>query len=223
MAPELGQGVYTLSEVARFAEMHPSTVRSWFRGRSDGTGRGPLLRSDFEGAGGDFAVSFLDLVDCYVAGRFRSAGVTMPTVRAAYFELATDLRTSHPFAHGCLYTDGRRILVNVAGRVRDDLLYDAVSKQILFEQLQRVLKRIEYRPDNYLAARWNRARGVLIDPGINFGSPVIKSTGISTVIVARQYLANRRDAKLVADLFDLNESDIENALEFEASIGRIAA
>lgn len=223
MTPDLGTGVYTLSEVARYAELHPSTARSWFRGRSDGAGRGPVLRSDFGVAGKAVVVGFLDLIDAYVVGKFRRAGVSMATVRAAYAELGSDLNTAHPFAHTCLFTDGRRILVDAAGKIHDQVLYDAISKQYFFQHLRDGLERIEYRPDNGLAARWRLAAGVLIDPTLNFGAPVIENTATSTSILARQYLANRRDAKVVADLFDLNECDVRNALEFEARFGRLAA
>ena len=59
----IGEGTYTLAEVSRFTEVHPSTVRTWFKGRPDGTGRGSVFRSDYPPVGSDYAVSFLDMID----------------------------------------------------------------------------------------------------------------------------------------------------------------
>ena len=61
----LGQGTYRLSEVALYAGLPPSTVRAWFKWRSDRMGKGPLFTAEYKSVGGDFAVSFLDLIDAY--------------------------------------------------------------------------------------------------------------------------------------------------------------
>jgi hypothetical protein len=158
----LGQGVYSLSEVARYADLNPSTMRAWFKGRSDGVGRGPVFRSDYSAVNKDFAVSFLDLVDACVAGRFRRAGVKLSIVREAYRLLTDDLKTPHPFAHDLLYTDGRAIIVGVANRVNNPLPYDAISKQILFDDIGSI-RQVDYREADHLAWRWRIAEGVEID------------------------------------------------------------
>ena len=138
--------------------------------------------SDYTRVGHDSAFSFLDLVDSFVVGRFRRAGVKMGVVRAAYSQLKEDLGTSHPFAHSSLYTDGKTIIVQTAEKIRNELFYDAVSKQQFFDELAGGLERIDYRPDTGLAARWRVADGVLIDPELNFGKPVVAQTGTSTSI-----------------------------------------
>ena len=217
--PSLGQGVYSLSEVARYADLNPLTARAWFKGRSDGVGRGPVFRSDYSAVNEDFAVSFLDLVDACVAGRFRRAGVKLSIVREAYRLLTDDLKTPHPFAHDLLYTDGRTIIVGVANRVNNPLLYDAISKQILFDDIGSILSRVDYREADHLAWRWRIAEGVEIDPTVSFGKPVVHDTGIETWVVSRQYFANNRNSALVADLFGIREDDVENAVEFERNHG----
>jgi uncharacterized protein (DUF433 family) len=219
----LGHGAYSLSEVARYAEMSPSTIREWFRGRSDGAGRGPVLASDYAAIGKDYAVSFLDLVDAYVAARFREAGVRMSIVRTAYDVLAADLRTVHPFAHGELYTDGKSVIVAAASKICDRVFYNAISKQLFFDDLKSYLDRIDYRSDTQLARRWRISEGVMIDPKICFGKPTIAGTGTRTAIVARHYLANRRNAVLVGDLFGIGEQDVQNAVQFEESLGKLQA
>lgn len=217
MIPRFGFGVYTLTEAARYADVHPSTARTWFKGRSDQSGRGPVLKSDYDLVDDDFAVSFLDLVDLHVAGRFRKEGVRMLVVRQAYNELAKELRTKHPFAHSRLYTDGKSVIAAAADRVDDAVLYDVVSKQMFFPQLKDHLSRIDYSIQSYLAERWRIAEGVVLDPRRGFGKPVLANTGVSALVVARQYFANAGNAGLVADLFGIGESDVRNAVDFNKS------
>jgi uncharacterized protein (DUF433 family) len=73
-----------------------------------------------------------------------------------------------------------------------------------------------------LAVAWNIADGVTISPGISYGKPVINQTGVTTYVVANQFKANGENAALVAELFDLSESDVVNAVRFENSLKRAA-
>jgi uncharacterized protein (DUF433 family) len=221
--PDFGQGVYSLNEVARYASLHPSTVRAWFKGRSDQVGRGPLFRSDYPLVDDSYAVSFLDLIDACVAGRFRKAGVKLSKLRKAYELLKEDLNTHHPFAHDRLYTDGSNVIVGVEGRLNRNLLYDAVSRQQLFEELRRVLEKVDYQVETHLARQFRIADGVVINPDISLGKPVICGTGTETWVISRQFFANRQNAPLVAELFDISERDVANAVDFERNYSTSAA
>ncbi len=82
--PEPGLAAYSLSEAARYTGLHASRIRAWFKGKEGRDRRQPVFRGDYESRDGDYAISFLDLIDAYVVGQFRSAGVTMPVIRKAY-------------------------------------------------------------------------------------------------------------------------------------------
>jgi uncharacterized protein (DUF433 family) len=209
----LGKGVYQLGEVTRYAGVPASTLRSWFKWRSDREGNGPIFKSDYEAVGRDFAVSFLDLIDAYVARFFRNAGVQPRLIRRAYQILGDELRTKHPFAHTDLCTDGSRIIRKQAEKG----LTDVVSRQTWFAEMRDWLKHIDYDPETRLAARWCISGGVVIDPAISFGKPVVCGTGITTFVLAQQYFANSENAGLVADLYGVAEDDVMNAVTFEAN------
>src|SRR5437868_1402762 len=98
MAHLLGHGIYTFSEAARLTGLRPSRIREWFRRR-------PVFQSDYDPIDGDFAISFLDLVDVFVAGQLREHGVSMQTVRKVYKRMADDLKEIHPFCRKELMTD----------------------------------------------------------------------------------------------------------------------
>jgi uncharacterized protein (DUF433 family) len=85
------------------------------------------------------------------------------------------------------------------------------------------LGRITFATLTRLAEQWGIADGVIINPTINFGKPVVENSGVSTLIVANQYEANKGDAALVARLFRLTESGVRHAVDFERSFSARAA
>lgn len=220
--PVVGLGVYSIAEAARYTSLHSSRVRAWFRGRPGKTPRRPVFRGDFAPVGGDYGISFLDLIDALVMGRFREAGVTMPVIREAYRALSEELATPHPFAHSTLRTDGKNVIVDVAGKIDDRVLNNAITRQLLFGQLRDVLDLIEYKDDNGLAHLWRIAAGVTIDPGVGLGKPVVESTGVHTRVIAGQLAANANDAAIVADLFGLTEEQVWSAAQFETGLRTVA-
>jgi uncharacterized protein (DUF433 family) len=214
----LGQGIYKLSEVSKLTGMYPARVSYWFKHCPENTAHGPIFQSDYQPIENDYAVSFLDLIDVLVASQFRDQyNVPMQIVRCAYNVLQKELKVKHPFCHGDLYTDGRRIFNLAASKIseNDKNLSDVISHQQFFLHIQKQLSHIDYGTISKIAERWRIAQGVVIDPTINIGKPTIENTGILTYIVANQYYANMENASLIADLYDVSEGDIINAVKFE--------
>lgn len=217
----IGQGVYTLAEVSRLTEMHPSTVRTWFKGRLDGTGHGSIFQSDYLAVENDFAVSFLDLIDALIAGQFRGRyNVPMRIVRSAHHLLQKELDTRHPFCHGDLYTDGKHIFRCAADTLGEEKLSDVVSHQQFFLHIKEKLDHIDYNEVTKLANRWRIANGIVVDPSISIGKPTVENTGVTTFVIANQYYANKNNSVLVADLYEISEKDVVNAVEFERRYGQ---
>ena len=213
----LGQGVYKLAEVSKLTGMYPARVSYWFKHRPENIVRGPIFQSDYPPIGNDYAVSFLDLIDVLVASQFRDQyKVTMRIVRNAYNVLKEELG-KHPFCHSDLFTDGKRIFSLAASRIDEGekLLSDVISHQQFFLHIREMLSHIDYGEISKIAERWRIAQGVVIDPAISMGKPIIENTGITTFVVANQYWANKRDTALVADLYEINEKDVHNAVNFE--------
>lgn len=208
MNPSLGYGIYRVMDVARYTQIPYGTVYSWFKTRS-------VFYSDYAAVEGTFTVSFYDLIDALVASEFRGAGVTMRMVRRAHEKLASILDSPHPFCHRDLYTDGRSIIIRAAEELGTPNLQDAVSKQQLFDAIHKHLYRVAYSELTRLATHWNVAPGVVIDPQIAMGHPVIAGTGVTTYVVRGAYHANGRDRALVASLYGLSASQVESAVNFE--------
>jgi len=210
----MGKGVYRLVDAARYAHLPYATLRSWFKGRTDGAGRGAILKSEYQPIDGDFAVSFLDLIEAYVARFFYTENIPTSRIRAVYKKMKREMGVSHPFAHADLCCGDGRIIIE-----SDAALVDALDRQNWFTEMRSYLSHIEYGSITKLADRWNIAEGVVIDPGVGFGKPVVKQTGITTFVLAGQYNANDKNAPLVADLYGVKPSDVVNAVSFESEYG----
>jgi uncharacterized protein (DUF433 family) len=212
----LGQGVYTVAEVSKLTDLHPSRVRSWFRQRSDGSGFGPVFESDYQPVDGDYAVSFLDLIDVLVVGTFRDQfHVPMRVVRRAHRLLQDRLGTKHPFCLSDLYTDGKSIFLLAANQLNEKILSEIVSRQQFFLHIKEKLHHIDYNEISRLARRWRITDGVVVDPAVCMGKPTVAKTGVATYVVANQYYANHKDSGLIADLYGIGEQDVANAVAFE--------
>lgn len=220
--PTLDSGVYRLADVARYTELHANRVRSWFK-MPQADNKTPLFYGDYGIIEHQTAVSFLDMIDVLVAGQFRNEGVSLGIVRKAYASLQKRLACDHPFCHQDLYTDGRSIFVLAASEVGDETLSEIVTRQQFFMQIRDQLMRIDYGKATRIAEKWRIADGVVINPRICTGKPLVESSGITTLVISNCYFANEEDAAIVSELFNVSEAHVLNAVDFERAYGRTSA
>ena len=69
-----------------------------------------------------------------------------------------------------------------------------------------------------MARRWCIADGVVIDPAICLGKPIIGEVGIATSILAAAYHANKNDAEVVADWYNIHSKHVIAAVDFERTL-----
>jgi uncharacterized protein (DUF433 family) len=219
MSDILGRGVYSLRDAAKLTGLKPRRVREWFLGRKAEPDRSRVFQPDFEPIGTVHAISFLDLVDLYVAGHLREHGVSMPTVRKVYAKLRSDYNTPHPFARKELLTDGQSVFVRGIDKAGEEEIYDALTKQKVFpEIILPFLRQIDYDRSSSLATRWHIATGVVVDPGKNFGRPVLERLCIPTYVIAAEYAANGRNLDRVAGWYNLTSDEVLAAVRFETGL-----
>lgn len=209
MTALLGNGIYTFKEASRLTGLRPGRVREWFRRR-------PIFQGDYQPVDGDFAISFHDLVDVFVAGQLREHGISMQVVRKVYQRMATDLAATHPFCRKELLTDGKNVFLQNASGDEEPKLVDVLSRQGVFaEVILPFLKKIDYDKVKLLARRWHIAKSIVVDPQICYGAPIVEAAGITTSILAKSYHANNENAKSVASWYGVNEESVIVAVEFE--------
>lgn len=220
----IGRGSYGIPEASRFARVNERTAARWIRGAGADT-HGRLLESDLPSVGRRHALSFLDLVDLLVVGRFREQGFSFQTVRRVYVRLRESLETAHPFSRFRFWTYGRTIFMETRDRRGDQRLEEVLSGQTAMPNvLEPYLRQIEYSRDTETAERWNIAPGIVLDPARAFGKPIVAAEGTTTFVLAQAYDANGQDADIVADLFDVSPEAVRQAVEFEGEFapGRAA-
>lgn len=215
----LGRGVYTFRDVARLTGLRYARIREWFVGRGARGQR--VFAGDYSPVDGDMAVSFLDLVDAFVAGQLRTHGVPLQTLRRVYARLQDRLGTKHAFAHQELLLSGKDIFARTLNDEGEEELIHVLTDQKVFPRiLLPFLEKIDFEEVTKLARRWRIAELVVVDPQIGYGKPVVEPAGIATAVLAAAYHANGRDAELVADWFNVHARHVLAAAKFE---GKFAA
>lgn len=165
-----------------------------------------------------FAIGFLDLMEARFIHAFRKHGLSLPAIRLAAEEAREVLRTSHPFSRHSFKTDGRTIFAEIADEARDPTLLDLVSRQYAFREILApyLYEGMEFDAD--APARWHPMPGnrrVIIDPGRQFGQPIVEREGVRTEVLAGAFEAEQ-SLDRVARWFEVQKSSIQAAVEFES-------
>jgi uncharacterized protein (DUF433 family) len=212
----LGRGVYTVAEAAKLTRLKPSRVREWFRGR----GTEPrVFTSDYEPTNGVPVISFLDLVDVFVAGKLRDHGVSLRALRAVYDRLRRDFDTDHPFGRRELSADGKALFLCGLDERGEREMTEALTRRRAYARiLAPFFNSIDYDETTGLARRWRIAPGVVVDPAINFGGPTVQARWILTSVLANTYWANDSDVGRVAAWYNTRPEDVRTAVQFEESL-----
>ncbi|GAC1451127.1 MAG: DUF433 domain-containing protein [Isosphaeraceae bacterium] len=217
----LGRGVYDIAEAARLTRLRTARVREWFRGRTAGKTFTPVFQSDYPAFGGDHSISFLDLIELFIAGQLREMRVSLQYIRKVYKHLETEYG-KHPFCSREIFVskvDKKKIFTRGLDESESRQVIQALTNQPYFEQIiLPFLRQIDYDKATNLARRWHYTKAVVVDPAFCFGKPIVESVGITTNVLASSYFANKGNVKAVARWFEIEESDVLAAVEFETMI-----
>lgn len=211
-------GYFSISDAAHLLNVSPASVRGWLNGYS-GTAAGPVIDRDFEGTR---AVSFLDLMELRFIAFFRDQKISMKTLRHASQRAREDWNVSHPLALSSAkyVTDRKKIFAVSAEDTGDAKAFDlATGQHEMWLTIERsVEKGVTFDPKTHLATLWKprpgEFPGVIIDPRIAFGKPVVEGTGVPTETLYRQWRAEGF-ADRVADWYDVPEAAVKTAIEYE--------
>ena len=215
----IGNGIYTFGEAASLTGLSRVRVREWFLGRPSESCRQPIFQSDYDAVDGDHAISFLDLLDVFVAGQLRKHGVALQTLRCVYAQLRTDLETSHPFCRQELLSDGKHVFLRGLDERGREEIAEVLTRQKVFPTiLLPFLKKIDYGKISKLAERWRIADRVVLDPALCFGKPIVEAAGLPTAILAAAYYANGKDEERVAGWYNIHSSHVLAAVSFESKL-----
>lgn len=221
----LGIGIYSIPEAARISHVPASYIRRWLWGyRYEVEGRshraGPLWVPQLPDIEDSRALTFKDLIEIQFVYRFRQQGISLQTIRKT-IGLATELLDkTFPLSSVRFKTDGKEIFAQVIDDPAErGSVFDLKTGQYLLDfVLDYLYDALEYSEFDELIRWWplGKDRRVIIDPKRSFGRPIVPE-GVQTRILASSFRA-REDVRAVADWFEVSESSVSDALEFERSL-----
>lgn len=220
----LETGIFTVPEVAVLVGAHQADVRVWVEGHKNK--QIPVIDNQLGRVDGKTAVSFINLMELrFVA--FFSKHVGLREIRRILDEVKETLAHPHPFATKTVFrTDGKKIVAQIAKRNGIDDLYDLRSKNfemkvIVWDSLK---DDVTYDPHG-VAESWTPrpsiAPNVIVHPFFSFGQPILKQDHIPTRTIA-QAVEAERNTKFVADIFEVPERRVREAVSFEQNLRKAA-
>ena len=208
----IGQGVYSFGDAARLTHLKQATIREWFDNRTT-TKVGSVFISDHVGTQQKL-ISFLDLVDVFIAGKLRTRGITLQYLRKIYRTLQQDFGVEHPFGRHELLTDGKKVFLHGLSKQGREEVIEVLTRQKAFpEIILPFLKNLEYDFISNLATKWKIAQSVVLNPQICFGQPIVEARGIPTDVLAKAATSN--SLKDVAAWYGVTVTQVRRAVTFE--------
>jgi hypothetical protein len=180
--------------------MTPSRLRRWVNGytywlRSSQAetrrAKPPVIpKSDLPIIDGRVALSFLELMELRVVKALVDGkGVSLQEVRKAAATARDVFGTPHPFASRRVFTERGRIYASVDAGADSEVLELRAGRtlQVVLGELIPMMEEVDFDDESSLARVWwplGRAEPVVLNPGIQFGAPVMAGTRVRTSVAA---------------------------------------
>ena len=217
MGTVLEREMYTEAGAARLLRVPPATLHYWLEGgKRDGKTYQPIIR---ETATGSRRVTWAEFIEAGLLREYRKGhNVPMQELRAFISILRDRLGVPYPLAHAEPYIAGRQLLWQAQQESKlapDFALVAEVSNQyLLLPPAAAFVERVTWgdgiavrlRPDAYADSP------VVIDPGVDFGSPTVR--GVKTETLA-ELAESGEDEHDLAELYALSVDEVRRALAYE--------
>src|SRR5438093_3891606 len=229
--------LYSVFEASRYLQIPENTLRAWVAGRAYPLRSGASRRSEpvIELADPkNSRLSFNNLAEAHIlAALRRQYHVELPQIRRALSYLREQFRTRHPLVRYQMLTDGKHLFVEAAG-LKDVINASRHGQLAMRDLIGLHLQRIEWDSDGFVARLYpftrrrrtpaeeaSQPRVVTMDPRVEFGRPVLKSSAVPTSVIADRYKAGESIAELAED-YGEEPLNIEEAVRCELQPARAA-
>lgn len=217
-------GLYEISEAARIINVtahlpeleHHITNRHvlrWIR-------KGLALPRLGELHGTEILLSFEDLISMRVIALLKAVGVKWTKIYEAESWLRSYTGSDRPFATETLWTAGHEVFHERQG----ELIAASMGGQYPFKELIAdylvPVAGMTFNTDGR-AESWSPKGLILLKPTIQFGSPCVKGTRITTSTLAGMYDAGD-SIESIARIYDLSTDEVEEAIEWEKRLSEAA-
>jgi uncharacterized protein (DUF433 family) len=222
----VGEGIYTVPEASRLTKVPSQTIYRWLYGGSltkyldSDTRSNPVVNHKFDILEEVANLSFADLIQIRLINDFRKHKISLHAIRKASENAARLLDNPHPFCSARFKTDGMKLLADIQDTHGEQILVELSNLQQVFRDIiSPFLKGLEY--DNDFVLRWWPRAGknkVVIDPKRSFSQPVLAREGVPTNVIYDAFKAANGSHAQVASWYEIPESAVKSAVEFEESL-----
>lgn len=221
----IGTGIYPLHQAARLVGAEPRALRRWVQGYSrkykgESVRSEPLWATQLKDAElPEEVIGFRDLLELRMVAAFVRHGVGLKVIRATVDAASKNFGQDYPLTNQQFLTDGKRIFLQaIELSTGEPRMIDVLRKQFVFSDIIKpsLYAGIEYGDDG--AIRWfplGKRKTIVLDPALQFGTPVVSHAGVPTDTIYASYLAEGKDKDMVARVFDLTPRMVADAVEFE--------
>ncbi len=211
----LGNGIYTISEIAQILRIPYDKASRWINQFWDGE-LGKIYESSYSWTVQDTrAVSFHTLVELNVLIQLGEAGVKTRAVLNAHKELSDLFNTPFPFAVRevieNLRTDGKKVYF----QLKNDTISLDGTRQFNLDFIKLFIRNLDFDKDEIASKYWpmGREKQIVIDPKRQFGHPVLADSNIFPETIFSLFRAGE-PIKFIAFTYNLSEKSIKDAITF---------
>lgn len=209
----LGNGIYTVPDLALILQLPPKKVRRWLNDfYNDRLGKA-YDGSYSWGEGRDKATNFLTLIEFYIFYKLREQSVSAGKILEAHQHMSKELNTAYPFASFQILADGKHILYEL----EDDVWVHAdKSNQIVIKRIiEGFFQKIDFSANNLAERFWplGKQHDIVVDPHHQFGQPTIHGTNINAATIYSMYQSGEPKST-IGILYDLTEEQVNDAILF---------
>lgn len=216
---ELGQGLYSLGELQSYLAFEgdpkdSSRALYWLTNALNPVDHRPK-QPDY---------SFSDLISLFVVRELQRQGVSLSEIAKAERYGRERFKVDRPFVRYDVATDGRDVCFEADEDTRKPRSMESANKRgqrVLVEPIRDRLRSVRYteKSGNGQAYAWTPIDGVVLNPAVQFGAPVIVGTRVPTDDVAE--LADEFGPNATANRLSLDKAQIQAAVKFQQRLSRL--
>lgn len=210
----LDRELYSAGEAARLLSMPTSTLQWWLNGGArQGKTYPPILRSE---PARDQLVTWAEFVEARLLKGYRSANVSMQSIRPFVETLRNEMGIPYPLADRRPFIDASRHLVYEIQKdihLEDDLylVRPADGQLELSDPAKAFLEVVEFDDDAVAAILpFGKGSPIRIDPTRRFGEPQIGGVRVDSIVET----AEAESPEVAAEAWEIDIGDVMEALRW---------
>ena len=211
----LGEGIYTSSDVANILKISKTRARyliNQYLGKKFRNQQSFKYKIETNGS---YSVNFFALIEIFVFEKFRDLNVSANKVIKFHDYLSETFDSHYPFAMTSFLVSGRDLYF----KIQDDWVSGDEKLQIGLKDIIEFLgDKIQY--EEGIASKYfplGKGKSIVVDPEYRFGQPVLNNTNLLVENLYDLYLAEDKDLKYVAELYDISERQMKDVIEYMAA------